>query len=344
MSTTSQSNLVKRRTQPDEPPFDDVDDASLDSRMQRVHTKSQDSAPVKKQRVYTKRQDSALVKAFRFIGSVIWVLLITTGMWLAAPVTFVIGPVLRTFKVRKYYYPLELLSRAWAWGVLWINDIDITVEGGHLPVECEGKSTILMYSHASNVDPITLMGYTQNPSKFIFKKELLYFVPYVFAIGMIMGHIPINRKKRQSAFESIDIAAAKVKDYKACVVISPEGTRSNDGILQPFKKGPFHMALKSGARIAPVVLFGNHEVWPTSSLLPSSGSVYVRYLPSFEIGEKDDIDSLLEKTYEMMHGALVTPPEGFEPHKKGCQIGHAAIFLSICSCVGVAIANYFGFF
>ncbi|EFA83033.1 hypothetical protein PPL_03818 [Heterostelium album PN500] len=301
---------------------------------------------VKKQAVYKKRTDTFFLKTFRGIIGFSWAIIITSVMWVVLPFIVILKPILKALGSKRWLRdsPLDVLSRVWARVILWVVNVNVIIEDDHYVKQCNTKSTILMYSHASNIDPIILMGYTPITTRFIFKKELLFFVPYIFYLAYIIGHIPINRKKRQSAFESINIAAANVKDNKLCVVISPEGTRSADGILQPFKKGPFHMAIQSKAVIAPVCLFGNHELWPTKDLLPNNGTVHVRYLPPFEIGPNDNVDSLLEKTRSLMHEALVNPPKNFEPLKSGPQFNHSLIFFSGLLIITSAFLRYFGYF
>jgi 1-acyl-sn-glycerol-3-phosphate acyltransferase len=75
------------------------------------------------------------------------------------------------------------------------------------------------------------------------------------------GYIPIDRNNRRQAFESVNLAAQRIKDGTS-VVIFPEGTRSPDGILQDFKKGGFILALHSQHPIVPISISGSHRILP----------------------------------------------------------------------------------
>ena len=81
-----------------------------------------------------------------------------------------------------------------------------------------------------------------------------------------VGYISIDRSNRQSAFESLKLAADKIKSGVS-VLIFPEGTRSLDGKIRPFKKGGFVMAIDSGVPIVPVVITGTRAMsaWLSTS-------------------------------------------------------------------------------
>eukprot|EP01133_Synstelium_polycarpum_P011991 gene11991-14006_t len=294
-----------------------------------------------KQPVYEKREDSILIKGFRLFSGLIWIIIITTILWLVAPFAlFIIDPIMRKMGIRVYYSPLEFVMRSWSRVLCWIWNITVHVEGTEHPLKVDNTPAVLMYSHASNLDPIILMGYTPLPARFIFKKELLIFVPFVFLIGYLVGHIPIDRKKHKSAIESINYSAKIIRERNACVVIAPEGTRSLDGKLQEFKKGPFHMALKTEAMVVPATIFGNHELWPVKNVLPSSGHVHLRYLPPFKVNANDEMDTLLTSTRNMMLKSLCNPPKDFKPFPEPILITHAAIWLGFVSCVFFSIYTY----
>ncbi|MEE9166422.1 MAG: lysophospholipid acyltransferase family protein [Candidatus Neomarinimicrobiota bacterium] len=73
------------------------------------------------------------------------------------------------------------------------------------------------------------------------------------------GIIPIQRKNLREALKSINVAREKLK-AGIPVMVSPEGTRTLDGKIREFKKGPFHLALGSGADILPMVLRGAFRI------------------------------------------------------------------------------------
>jgi 1-acyl-sn-glycerol-3-phosphate acyltransferase len=82
----------------------------------------------------------------------------------------------------------------------------------------------------------------------------------------------IDRQNAVSARRSIDEAVRRIESGQS-VVIFPEGTRTRDGSLGPFKKGGFHLAMDSGAEIVPIAIRGTREVMPRGSPLIRSGKV-----------------------------------------------------------------------
>ncbi|GAM29075.1 hypothetical protein SAMD00019534_122510 [Acytostelium subglobosum LB1] len=242
--------------------------------------------------------------------------------------------------IAKHMYPLEVISRLWAFLTLWIANIEIVTEGDENLKACEDKPTILLYSHSSTIDPMAILTVTPLPTKFIFKKELLYMLPMIFPLSALVGHIPIDRFSRDQAVSAINKAAKRIKDNNTCVVISPEGTRSRDGTLQAFKKGPFHMALQTKAMIAPVCVFGSYELWPVYQFLPNSGKIFLRYLPPFQVDDDANVDELLERTRNCMVESMKTPPAKFEPLEGAGKCNHAIITLFVYASIIYCLYNY----
>ncbi len=86
------------------------------------------------------------------------------------------------------------------------------------------------------------------------------------------GYVKIDRSNREIAFKSIDQVAAKMKNGVS-VMIFPEGTRSEDGDVKPFKKGGFVMAVDTGAPIVPIILRGTRSIMAKGSWRINPGNV-----------------------------------------------------------------------
>ena len=88
--------------------------------------------------------------------------------------------------------------------------------------------------------------------------------------------MPVDRSNRETAIESVDLAAERMKQGSSFLAF-PEGTRSYDGRLLPFKKGVFVMAIKAGAKVVPMAASGVHLIMPKKSMKIKPGQVIVRF-------------------------------------------------------------------
>ena len=95
------------------------------------------------------------------------------------------------------------------------------------------------------------------------------------------------------------------------MVVFPEGTRSDDGRLLPFKKGPFHLAMESGVPVVPVTLLGTFESWPKTRFALRPGTATVVFHPPLDPHSYCDRDSLMKAVSGAIASAL--PPERREP-------------------------------
>ena len=165
--------------------------------------------------------------------------------------------------------PVHIIARIWAQSILMVSRVHVSVQG--LSNIEPDKSYIFMANHQSNFDIPVLLGYLPVQFRWLAKAEL-FKIP-VFGRAMLgAGYVKIDRFDQESAFESIKEAARKMKDGIS-VMIFPEGTRSKDGSIRPFKKGGFVMAVDSGVPIVPVVIRGTWSIMAKSSLQINHGQV-----------------------------------------------------------------------
>jgi 1-acyl-sn-glycerol-3-phosphate acyltransferase len=155
------------------------------------------------------------------------------------------------------------IARIWGRSILWVSGIRTVTSGfshtmGH-------HSYIYMSNHQSNFDIPVLYSALPVQFRWLAKAEL-FKIP-IFGQGMRgAGYISIDRSNRQSAFQSLAEAADAIRNGTS-VMIFPEGTRSTDGTLLPYKKGGFVMAVDAGVPIVPVVISGTHAIMPKGRLL-----------------------------------------------------------------------------
>lgn len=163
------------------------------------------------------------------------------------------------------------LGRTWARLCMRLGGITYEVTGReNVP---SNHTVVFCANHASQVDILALYCALPVSIRFLAKKEL-FSVPFFGLVMKIAGHIPIDRSGGKAAIKSLIDAAEKIKSG-ASVVIFPEGTRSRDGKLQPFKAGGIQVALRSGCPIVPVAIAGSYEVLPRDRIWIRPGHIRV---------------------------------------------------------------------
>jgi len=126
-----------------------------------------------------------------------------------------------------------------------------------------GRAYIIMSNHSSLYD-IPLIFDTFHGSVRMLAKKELFQIP-LFGSALKFNEFPsIDRHHRQNALRDLELARAKMQDG-IILWVAPEGTRSRNGELLPFKKGVFHLAADTKAIIVPVGIRGIHKVLPAKS-------------------------------------------------------------------------------
>jgi 1-acyl-sn-glycerol-3-phosphate acyltransferase len=166
----------------------------------------------------------------------------------------------------------DQLNRGWAGGMMRWNRVRATLEG--LERLEPGQPYVYVANHVSFIDIWVLLERLPGSIRFVYKKELGA-VPVFGQAMAACGHIAIDRKNRGSAFAAYDVAAGAVRAGTSAMVFA-EGTRSRDGRLMPFKKGPFVLAVAAQVPIVPVAILGAFEAMPKGRLSVRPVPVVVR--------------------------------------------------------------------
>jgi 1-acyl-sn-glycerol-3-phosphate acyltransferase len=167
---------------------------------------------------------------------------------------------------------LQALARLWARLLIKGVGCRVAVKGQeHLQ---SGATYVFASNHASAFDIMALLAVLPANFRWIAKKEL-FTIPLFGHSMHRAGYIPIDRSDNRAAMASLQTAARRIKEG-ASVVIFPEGTRSTDGHLLPFKPGGFLLAMRAGAPVVPLAIVGSHQVLPPKSLLINPGPIEVR--------------------------------------------------------------------
>ena len=161
------------------------------------------------------------------------------------------------------------IARIWARTLLLLSNTRVEVIGDENVLT--GKPQIFMSNHQSDIDILVVLGFVPGQFRWIAKKEL-FKIPVFGGAMRNAGYIEIDRQNHEKALRSLDIAAQKIREGKS-VMTFPEGTRSRDGAIKPFKQGMFHLAIKAGVPIVPVCIIGAGAIMPKRSLLINPGKV-----------------------------------------------------------------------
>jgi len=151
--------------------------------------------------------------------------------------------------------------RTWSRSVLWIFGVRIHTQG--LENLQPGVRYVYVANHASLFDiPAILVG-VPDEIRIIWKRELAKIPVWGWALKY-GPYISIDRGNAKEAMGSIDRAAERIRGG-ASVLVFAEGTRTLDGKLQPFKRGAFALAARSGVPIVPVAVNNSFQILPKGS-------------------------------------------------------------------------------
>ncbi|NVM23199.1 MAG: 1-acyl-sn-glycerol-3-phosphate acyltransferase, partial [Desulfobacterales bacterium] len=172
----------------------------------------------------------------------------------------------------------HLVGRLWGKSILFVSRGRVSVQGLHHIDPC--ATYIYMANHQSMFDIPALIGYLPVQFRWLAKAELFRIPVFGYSMARV-GYISIDRSNRKSAHKSLQAAARKIAQ-EVSVVIFPEGTRSTDGQILPFKAGGFYLAIHSGRPIVPVVIYGTRNVMPKGSLRIRPGRIIISINPPVE--------------------------------------------------------------
>jgi|TARA_B110000438_G_scaffold231903_1_gene227403 1-acyl-sn-glycerol-3-phosphate acyltransferase len=158
------------------------------------------------------------------------------------------------------------------------------------------QSYVVISNHPSTLDIFTHITALPVSIRFLTKTEL-FRIPILSRVLKILGLPRIDRKNAQMNLPKINESIQRVIDNKNSIMIFPEGTRSNQKDLLPFKKGAAHVAKQFNLPIIPVVTHNSHNLMIKGSVWFKSGKIHVQILdPITNIGDYD-IDELTDLIY-----------------------------------------------
>ena len=201
---------------------------------------------------------------------------------------------------------IQVWSRSW----LFASGTQLTVEGQeHID---PNRSYVVVSNHLSTLDIMSCFLATELPIRFLAKKEL-FKIP-ILAQGMrAVGIIEVDRQARGAIHATVNRQAKELIAKKRSLIIYPEGTRPRDGVMKPFKKGAFTMAITGGLPVLPMAIHGTYEAAPSEQPWFFGGPVHVVIDPPIETesltsantGElRDRARQVIAERVEEMGGAV----------------------------------------
>jgi 1-acyl-sn-glycerol-3-phosphate acyltransferase len=157
---------------------------------------------------------------------------------------------------------------------------------------------IFVANHTSNADPPAVVAAIPRRVALLAKKEV-YRVPVLATALRLGGFVAVDRSNREAARASVEEALERMREGLSFAVF-PEGTRSPDGRLRPFKKGSFLMGIRAGVPLVPVSVSGSQRVLPKGSWRIRPGEITVRFHPAvdaaaYSLEQRDELVARVER-------------------------------------------------
>lgn len=198
------------------------------------------------------------------IISLLKILLIIVLTIAVASIVIIIIPL--TKSERLFHKMAKFYSRA----ILAVSRVKLNVEG--LDKVPFSRNYIYVANHASLFDIPAAVAGIPDQIRLVYKKELEKIPFFGWGLKLSRTYISIDRLRGQEAMQSLEKAAEKIRSGVS-VLLFAEGTRTNDGNLQPFKRGAFNLAVKAGVPVVPLTIKGSFHVLQKKSLRISPGTI-----------------------------------------------------------------------
>ena len=207
---------------------------------------------------------------------------------------------------------IDWIDRNWARSLLAAGGVRLTVHGlEHLD---RSGSQIIVANHQSYFDVWALMAALPVSLRFIAKRELAR-IPLLGRAMEAGGHVFIDRAHARRAKATFRTAGQRMRQEGLTLVVFPEGTRSRDGKMGPFRRGSFALALEADAPLIPAAIDGGGHVYPPGAKRVTPGRMTLRLAAPIPITGVDPPDrgALMRETRTAIEAMLggggeVRPP------------------------------------
>jgi 1-acyl-sn-glycerol-3-phosphate acyltransferase len=190
-----------------------------------------------------------------------------------------------------------------------IAGVRVRVEGA---VNIPPGVCIFAANHVSNMDPLAFVPAIPRRVAILVKKEV-FRMPILGTAMRMAKFVPVDRENREAAAGTVDTSVKYLREGLSFAVY-PEGTRSHNGRLLPFKKGAFLIAIRAGVPVVPVSIVGAQDLLRKGEWSVRPGEVIVRFgqavdVSAYTVEQRAD---LMARVEELVAAGL---PESQKPLK-----------------------------
>lgn len=207
--------------------------------------------------------------------------------------TLVLFPVLILTLGKAQSFLVKYLGLFIGWSGLKVAGIQLNI---HYLTPLPKKPVIYIFNHSSTLDLFILLALGLPNIRFVAKHEF-QLNPFFFLLGNLTGQIFIPRGRSQRSVQILKTSCEWIKKKNLSIVMGPEGSRNHPGVIGPFKKGAFHLAVDLGYPVVPMFFENAAGLCHGRSLITKKGTVNAYIHPAIDTSswKKEDLDRHIEE-------------------------------------------------
>lgn len=193
------------------------------------------------------------------------------------------------------YHPPRIWAKCWCW-LLFIK-----VEVKNRELINPNQAYVFVANHQGAFDIFTIYGFLNHNFKWLMKKSLQN-IPLVGWACIAAGHVLVDRSSPSAVAKTMATARRRLTNGMS-LVIFPEGSRSSDGRIKPFKRGAFKLAIDFDRPLVPVTIDGSYRVMRKDSYGINPGKVTLTIHRPID-PKSDDMEKIIQNSFEAIQSAL----------------------------------------
>lgn len=194
-----------------------------------------------------------------------------------------------------------VFPRLWAKLFCILTLVKVTVKGRE-NVE-KNTSYVFVCNHQGAYDIFAVYGYLNHQFRWMMKRSLEK-IPLVGYSCKVSGHIMVDNSSPSATRLTMEKAERQLRGGMSLVVF-PEGARTWNGKMRPFKRGAYMLAVEFGLPVVPITIDGSFDVMPRFKKLPHWGHIVLTiHKPIEAVAGKHDLAAVMEESYRVIHESL----------------------------------------